>query len=60
MKLTKLRKMILLFLLFYISTNTSDWLLFKTLEEVPKERIMSWADAYSYGLVFDFSPIWRK
>jgi len=60
MKLTKLRKKILLLLLFYISTNTSDWLLFKTFEELPKERRVSWGDAYSYGLVFDFSPRWRK
>ena len=54
MRIYKLKVVIILILIITISTNVINILLKKPLS--PK----GWLDAYSYGLVFDFSPRWRK
>lgn len=57
MKLSKLRKRILLILFLYVSTNTGNWISYKLFNEIPRDRNTTWINAYDYGLVFDFSPI---
>ena len=57
MRLSKIRKRILLFLFLYVSTNTGNWVSYKLFEVIPREKTTTWINAYDYGLVFDFSPI---
>ena len=57
MKLSKLKKRILLILFLYVSTNTGNWILYKLFNEIPRERNTTWINTYDYGLVFDFSPL---
>ena len=57
MKLSKLRKRILLILFLYVSTNTGNWISYKLFNEIPRDINTTWINAYDYGLVFDFSPL---
>ena len=57
MKLSKLRKRILLILFLYVSTNTGNWISYKLFNEIPRDRNTTWINAYDYGLVFDFIPL---